>query len=206
MGRLIVNADDYGISHERDQGIEHGFSHGCVSSVTLLLAGDSASFFPYKQVSATLSLGLHLNLTEGAPMAGAQRVPSLVGADGKMLGKHGFRARLAAGDVNLAEVEVEVEAQLRRFEALVGRKPSHVDSHQHVHVLPALVRVIATVLVRPEFSITKMRCPQESFEAAPWFSLSPSREFYETVSAQGSSCKAQYESHGILFPDVSSVA
>jgi predicted glycoside hydrolase/deacetylase ChbG (UPF0249 family) len=69
-------------------------------------------------------------------------VPSLVGPDGTMHGKHGFRSELAAGRIDLKEVEAETEAQLRKFVELVGKKPSHIDSHQHVSVLfssPSLV-------------------------------------------------------------------
>jgi predicted glycoside hydrolase/deacetylase ChbG (UPF0249 family) len=65
MPRLIVNADDYGIGSERDRGIEHAFTHGCVTSGSLLLVGDSVHLFPQTSDAAMIPFGLHLNLTEG---------------------------------------------------------------------------------------------------------------------------------------------
>jgi len=152
MGLLIVNADDYGIRFERDRGIEEAFVKGCVSSATMLLAGDSASLFPQTEVSPRIPLGLHMNLTEGdvlplstfvqcpfselvwltgVPIAGVEAVPSLVGPDGRMWGKMGFRQRLSSGLVDFEEVRMEIRAQFRRFEEVTGKRPTHVDSHQH---------------------------------------------------------------------------
>lgn len=61
---------------------------------------------------------------------------SLLGREGFFLGKMGFREAVAAGEVALPQVREELEAQLSRFRELLGRAPTHVDGHQHVHVLP----------------------------------------------------------------------
>jgi len=53
-----------------------------------------------------------------------------------MRGKHGFRIALAEDKISLEEVRIEIQAQLDWFTQNMGKKPLHVDGHQHVHSLP----------------------------------------------------------------------
>ena len=81
------------------------FRDGVVRSTSLLVNGASAKTAAQAAVKAGLQVGLHLNLTEGAPVAGADAVSSLVDADsGHMLGKMGFRDALSAGSIDDAHV------------------------------------------------------------------------------------------------------
>src|SRR5262249_11398845 len=72
-----------------------------------------------------LGIGLHVNLTLGAPLT---RPRSLVDAHGRFVRD----ARRVAAQADAGEVEAEVAAQLERFEKLVGRGPTHLDTHHHV--------------------------------------------------------------------------
>ena len=89
-----------------------------------------------------LGVGLHFNLTEGRPLTD---VPSLVDAQGNFLLRGSLLRRSALGRIDPAEVAGELEAQLDRFSEL-GLNPTHLDSHEHVHMAPPLFRAMEPVL------------------------------------------------------------
>jgi predicted glycoside hydrolase/deacetylase ChbG (UPF0249 family) len=114
---LIVNADDFGLSEGVNRGIIEAHERGIVTSASLMVLKSSASSAAdYCRANRRLDLGLHLDLGEWA-YDGATWV-------------------LKNGVVPLddhAVVAKEVERQLSEFHRLVGRNPSHLDSHQHAH-------------------------------------------------------------------------
>jgi len=87
-------------------------------------------------------VGLHFNLTEGRPLTDAQ---SLVDADGEFLLRGELIRRSIRGRVEPSEITRELTAQLDRFVSL-GLTPTHLDSHQHVHMVPTVFRAMAPVL------------------------------------------------------------
>ena len=140
--RLIVNADDFGLSEAVNRAVIEAHENGIVTSTSIMAGG--AAFEHAAELAAacpTLDVGVHLTLTELRPVADS--VPSIVGADGKFaphateLAKRCFRGAIALGDVRK-----ELDAQIRRVLAR-GLRPSHLDGHQHVHVLPGIARVVA---------------------------------------------------------------
>jgi len=144
---LVVTADDFGYSASRDDGILHLFSVGAITRASLLVNGASAARALSLAHAAGLPVGLHLNLTEGAPLSGP--ATSLLAPGARcMRGKFGFRAALAAGEVALADVAREAAAQAAAFTALhpLGCAPAHLDGHQHVHVLPGVAGAVAAAL------------------------------------------------------------
>uniref|UniRef100_A0A8D2HRL9 Carbohydrate deacetylase n=1 Tax=Urocitellus parryii TaxID=9999 RepID=A0A8D2HRL9_UROPR len=135
--RLVVTADDFGYCPRRDEGIVEAFLAGTVTSVSLLVNGAAAESAAELARRHSIPTGLHANLSEGRPVGPARLgASSLLSREGFFLGKMGFREAVAAGDVALPQVREELEAQLSRFRELLGRDPTHVDGHQHVHVLP----------------------------------------------------------------------
>ncbi|XP_057621260.1 carbohydrate deacetylase isoform X3 [Chionomys nivalis] len=139
--QLVVTADDFGYCPRRDKGIVEAFLAGTVTSVSLLANGTAAESAAELARRHSIPTGLHANLTEGRPVGPARHTASsLLSSEGFFLGKMGFRKALEAGDVALPEVREELEAQLNRFRELLGRSPTHVDGHQHVHVLPGVRR------------------------------------------------------------------
>jgi predicted glycoside hydrolase/deacetylase ChbG (UPF0249 family) len=114
---LIVNADDFGICPSVNRGIVHAHEHGIVTSVSLMVRGAAAQeAADYARRHPELSAGLHLDLAEWVYENG----------------KWSLRYQYADTD-DASVVELEVERQVRQFKALVGRPPTHLDSHQHVH-------------------------------------------------------------------------
>lgn len=116
MKRLIVNADDFGLSAGVNAGIVQAFEQGIVRSASLMVrqpaAGEAAR---YARAHPDLGVGLHLDLWESVSD----------GNDWRRLYQH--------CDEEPAAIAAELRAQFARFVALVGRPPDHLDTHQHVH-------------------------------------------------------------------------
>ena len=188
MLHLIVNADDAGYSAERDDGILRCVHHGVVRSVSLLVNGASAASAVAKLSAANppISIGLHVNVTEGAPVARPVRtVASLLGPDGFFLGKVGFRDAVSRGDVDLAHVVVEAAAQLAAFLALTGgRPPSHFDGHQHIQTAPGVATALAAALT-PTVRATRIPALHRGAEGAAVDALPIGRRaFYSEIASQ----------------------
>lgn len=125
---LIVNADDFGLTAGVSRGILEAYRSGIVTSTTLLVnrAVDSALLDELR--SSGLGVGLHVNLTLGAPVSDVARVPSLVDAEGRFVRD----AREAAARARPEEARIEIGNQIDAFRRLMGRFPTHLDSHHHV--------------------------------------------------------------------------
>lgn len=115
--QLVVNADDLGLTRGVTDGILHCARHGIVTSASLMVrAPDAEHAGRAVQPLPGLSVGLHLDLAEWA--------------------HDGVEWRPLYEVVDTADadaVAIEISAQLDRFTRLVGRPPTHLDSHQHVH-------------------------------------------------------------------------
>lgn len=146
MRRVVVNADDLGLAPEVNAAIARAHDAGTVTSATLLVnaaaAEDAAAL---ARARPALSVGLHFNLTLGRPLAA--EVGSLVAADGTLLSRRALLARCLSGRVRRQDVELELEAQLEEIGRL-GIRPTHVDGHQHVQVLPVVARAVGAVARR----------------------------------------------------------
>jgi predicted glycoside hydrolase/deacetylase ChbG (UPF0249 family) len=114
---LIVNADDFGRSDSINAGVVEGHEHGIVTSASLMVRWPSAADAArYARSNPALSVGLHFDLGEWL-------------FDGE------WRARYEVlGDRGRESVEQELADQLETFTRLLQRAPTHLDSHQHVHL------------------------------------------------------------------------
>lgn len=144
---LIVNADDLGIAVSTNLAIQRAFSQGIVTSASLM-PNMPAFVHAVDEVLRRrpgLGVGVHLCLTSGRPVSHASQVPLLVDAEGRFrLGFAGLLRLLRSrqrGDA-LEQIEREWQAQLARVDA-AGLALDHIDSHQHVHMIPELFRLAA---------------------------------------------------------------
>ncbi|RMG21159.1 MAG: ChbG/HpnK family deacetylase [Deltaproteobacteria bacterium] len=155
--QLIVNADDFGLTPGVSRGIAQAYDRGIVSSASLVANGlGFEAALRIARARPTLGVGLHLNLTEGRPVAGADRVPTLVDGDGSFLGYKTLTLRLLSGRVSKDELRREIGAQIERLER-GGLRPTHLDGHRHVHLIPVLFDVVAEVAQAA--GIAWVRCP-----------------------------------------------
>jgi predicted glycoside hydrolase/deacetylase ChbG (UPF0249 family) len=127
---LIVNADDYGMTPRVSRGILEAHTAGIVTSATALVNTPWAEGSLSAAVTAApgLGLGLHLNLSFGGPVLSPDLVPSLVRDDGRFFS--GNRLVGAMKQFRQSDIRRELAAQFKRFVALAGRPPDHLDSHQ----------------------------------------------------------------------------
>ncbi|MHB1390243.1 MAG: carbohydrate deacetylase [Thermoleophilia bacterium] len=141
--RLIINADDFGLTAGINRAVIECFQRGAVTSTTLMVnAGAARDAAALAATNRGLGVGLHLNLTAGAPTLPPEKVTSLVGANGKFPGLQQMLVRLTLGRARTGELEAEVLAQIERCREL-GVEPTHVDSHHHLHAHPRLRGILA---------------------------------------------------------------
>ena len=154
--RLIVNADDFGFSRGVTDGILRSHCEGVLTSTTLMTnMPDRDRAIDLAGQAPTLGVGIHLNLTQGAPLT---TCPRLVGKDGMLvrsLPKLFWKLR---SDAARAEAEAEMRAQVE-YAVKRGLKPTHVDSHKHVCHLPWLHAGL--IRVCREMGIGWLRCARE---------------------------------------------
>jgi predicted glycoside hydrolase/deacetylase ChbG (UPF0249 family) len=140
--RLVVNADDLGRTPGINQGIFEAHDRGLVTSATLMVnyaaAEDAAR---HSRHNPRLGVGLHLAFTGGPSALPAARIPTLADpAAGLPAKPEGL------GPARLEDVLAEARAQLRRFRELMGRDPTHFDSHHHSHrEAPAVLEAVLTL-------------------------------------------------------------
>lgn len=119
---LIINADDLGYDPAVSEGILTAMRKGVVSSATLIVNSPHSKDAAAK--AGDLAVGLHLNL--------ARFTPLWTGFPTELLDQRELSEALAA-QLPPEVVEKETLAQLDRFESLLGRSPTHVDVHKHLH-------------------------------------------------------------------------
>ncbi len=136
MKSITICADDYAIAPGVSAAIRRLIDERRINATSVMtlfpdLAPEAAAL-DVVAGSAAVSVGLHLTLTGGyAPLAAGTGSGTLPGLNDLIL--QAFTRRL-----DTKAVATEVEAQFLAFEAAFGRPPSHVDGHQHVHVLPGV--------------------------------------------------------------------
>ncbi|URO01011.1 chitin disaccharide deacetylase [Leclercia adecarboxylata] len=135
---LIVNADDFGLSKGQNYGIVEACRHGVVTSTTAMVNGDAIEHAAVlSRDLPELGVGMHFVLTLGMPLTS---MPGLT-RDG-VLGKWIWEMA-EQGTLPLEEIARELDCQFNRFVDLFGREPTHIDSHHHVHMIPAIFPLVA---------------------------------------------------------------
>lgn len=158
--RLVVTADDFGLSMGICRGIADAHLEGIVTATSaLVVAPGFADGSGLLDDLPDLEVGVHLALVgEDPPLSPAREIPTLVDRRGQFLTswRH-LLPRLAAGRVDPDEVRLELSAQVARARA-AGITPTHLDTHQHLHLWPSVGRVVVE-LARAE-DIAVVRSPR----------------------------------------------
>lgn len=159
--RLIINADDFGLTSGVNQAIAELYRAGAVTSATLMADGqafdDAVSL---AKANPGLSVGCHVTLVDGMPVSAPESIPTLIGADGKS-----FRSSLAefvvdalAGRIRESDIARETLAQIQKLQR-AGIDVTHLDTHKHTHLFPAVSRPLLHIAER--CSIGAVRNPFE---------------------------------------------
>ncbi len=137
MTRLIVNADDFGRASGVNAGIVRAHRQGIVTATTLMVgAPASEDAGRIARSTPSLDVGVHLTLTYGRPLTDPERIPSLVDPGGAF--PRDPAAFLGRGRATRDEALIEYRAQHARATDLLGRAPTHLDTHHWLHDEPAL--------------------------------------------------------------------
>jgi predicted glycoside hydrolase/deacetylase ChbG (UPF0249 family) len=164
---LIVNADDLGWTAGVNRGILEGFHRGIVTSTSLLANGAAFGGGVEAVRSAPgLGVGVHLNLSDGPPIAAHTTVTTLLNSAGEFAGgPESLLLRRARGGLSLAEVEKEWDAQIQKIRG-AGIEPTHLDGHKHVHMLPGLFEIALKLAKRHEIGAIRVSLEASSLRAA----------------------------------------
>ena len=134
---LIVNADDFGLSKGQNYGIIEACRRGVVTSTTALINGEAVEHAAQlSRELPELGVGMHFVLTLGLPLS---PMPGLTreGQLGKWIWEMAEQDALP-----LDEIARELDCQFNRFVDVFGREPTHIDSHHHVHMIPAIFPLV----------------------------------------------------------------
>ena len=165
MIRLILNADDLGLTPALSEAVVALRSDGAITDVSFLSVG--AAFeegVALMKIAEIKTAGVHLCLVGSeTPVCSAAKIPSLV-AGGRFRDSWPAVALAAvSGRIKGVEVEREWEAQIARVQA-AGLRVTHLDGHQHLHLLPSLLPIAIRLAKR--FGISTIRAPRADDPAA----------------------------------------
>jgi hopanoid biosynthesis associated protein HpnK len=164
---LIVNADDFGWTAGVNRGIVEAFRNGIVTSASLLANGAAfTEAVELLRTAAGLGVGVHLNLSDGAPAAEPETVTTLVNHKGEFAGgPESLLLRRARRGLLLDEVEREWDAQIQKVRD-AGIEPTHLDGHKHVHMLPGLFEIALRLAKRHGIGAIRVSLEESSLRAA----------------------------------------
>lgn len=143
MKSLVITADDFGLASEVNAGILAAHKDGILTAASLMVGSPAAAeAVEMARATPTLRVGLHLVLIEAEPVLPAERIPALVGPDGR------FRTDMASYGPALffspgmrRQLADEIKAQFAAF-AATGLTLDHVNAHKHFHMHPAIAAEI----------------------------------------------------------------
>jgi chitin disaccharide deacetylase len=161
MKELILNADDFGLTRGVNEGIIRAHREGILTSATLMANGPAFDHaVSLAKEHPRLGVGCHVVLTGGTAVAPGDAIPSLVDTEGRLSESVGrFAVRVSSGTIRVSEIEVEVRAQIEKIRR-AGIEPTHLDTHKHTHVHPAVMGALGRVA--REMGIRRVRNPVEN--------------------------------------------
>jgi chitin disaccharide deacetylase len=158
--KLVVNADDFGLSEAINAGIIRSHTGGIVTSTSIVAAGEA--FDEAVELAAShpkLGAGVHLTLVEERSVSLPSDVPTLA-PDGLLPGSYGQLVKgVVTGAIRKRDIEHEFRAQIEKCVA-AGLTLTHLDSHQHTHTLPSLFPLV--LKLGNEYGIRGIRIPRGS--------------------------------------------
>ncbi|MFT4025319.1 MAG: hopanoid biosynthesis-associated protein HpnK [Novosphingobium sp.] len=166
MRGLIVTADDFGAALAVNEAVERAHVDGILTAASLMVSGAAAADAVKRARRLPgLGVGLHVVLADGAPVLPPERIPALVGRDGRFH-ESMLRTALAVAGSRAArdQLHAEIEAQFQAFAAT--RLPlDHVNAHKHFHLHPMIASAI--LRIGPNYGMKAMRVPYERGGSAP---------------------------------------
>ena len=163
MKRLVVTADDFGLSRAVNEAVEQAHRDGILTAASLMVSAPAAADAVARaKRMPSLRVGLHLVLVEAWPTLAPAQLPDLTDARGLMradMGRLGFD--LAARPSARRQLAAEIVAQFEAYRA-TGLPLDHVNAHKHFHVHPLIAGAVLSLGAR--FGMRALRVPREPRE------------------------------------------
>ena len=159
--RLIINADDFGLTPGVNRAIAELHQAKALTSATLMANGSAfEDAVAVALANPMLGVGCHVVLTDGVPVCDPSSIPTLLGADGKTFRTSlvDFVQALLRGKIRKDDIEREAMAQVEKLQR-AGILVTHLDTHKHTHLFPAIAGPLLQVAER--CSVGAIRHPFE---------------------------------------------
>ncbi len=201
--RIIINADDFGLSSAVNEAVFAGARDGVLTSATIMsnMPGFEEAIIGAKEIEQ-LGVGVHLNLLRGKPLSDPKSIHTLVDKRGEFIGNvlklwTGF----ALGVIKPEHVELELSAQIQRV-IDSGILPTHFDSERHLHHLIPKFGLIACRLAK-KFKVKHIRVVREPLLplAQPIRARFPQFMKAVIVNRWGMKLAQTAKEHGLTFVD-----
>ncbi len=215
MRRLIINADDFGLTQGVNRAIFEARECGVVTSTTLMANSQAFDDAANKAVSSArasggLGVGCHVVLVDGEPLLPAERVATLLQQNARN-GQPRFRDSLTdfvvasfRHQLNPSEIEGEAAAQIERIQA-AGVELSHFDTHKHAHMFPAVLRPLLRAARARK--VRAVRNPFGQVWPLPWTSVLRTRHLWKRFAQLNvlrrfaANFRQEAEAHGLRTTD-----
>lgn len=197
--RLVLTADDAGLAGPLSQRVASLLASGRLTATSLLACGGAfGEAARALRADGVPEAGVHLCLVGGeTPLSTASAVRSLAPGGRFPRAWPAVAARVAAGLVRATEVEREWEAQLLAVRD-AGFRVTHLDSHQHLHLLPRLLPVALTLARR--YDVPFVRAPRSDDPAAVGDASVAGRARARLLSLFGSRARRRIAAAGLPEP------
>lgn len=165
---LILCADDFGLDPRIDHAILALIAENRLSAVSCMTGGISwrQSAPVLASAQAVLTVGLHLTLTEIAPIGAMPRLA----ATGTLPHLNSLLRQTILGQLDATEIRAEARRQIDAFCQYFGRAPAHIDGHQHVHCFPVIRDIVYALAVEYGCAVRVCATPLAAIRqgSAPW--------------------------------------
>lgn len=159
--RLILNADDFGLTRGINRAIAELNSAGALTSATLMANGPAFDdAVEVARAHPALGVGCHIVLTDGTPVSPPESIPTLLAHDRRVFRNRltKFLQALLTGRISSEDIAREALAQIEKLQR-AGIRITHLDTHKHTHLFPSVSRTLLEVAERT--GIRAIRSPFE---------------------------------------------
>jgi predicted glycoside hydrolase/deacetylase ChbG (UPF0249 family) len=140
--RVIINADDFGITNGVNKAIFELVDAGVLTSTSVM--SNMPHYEDIVNLKDKIGIGIHFNLTVGKPVTEAYKIPTIVRNNGEFFDLLLLLKKMRQRKVSKQEVEIELNAQIKRL-IMLGIQPDHINSHESLLKYPFFMRVIKKI-------------------------------------------------------------
>ncbi|MFC2140098.1 carbohydrate deacetylase [Candidatus Auribacterota bacterium] len=166
MPKLIINADDFGLSPGTNEAILSCIEKRAITSTSLVVTGEAfkEGVESLQKIGSHISLGLHFVLHQEKPASKPTSIPTLVNERGNLWARNKFIKKLFSGKISSQDLKTELENQLK-IATKYELKISHLDSHAHLQIHPKIYKIMSQVAIQQ--NIKRIRKAYEPFRFWP---------------------------------------